>query len=60
MISNEDKMQHFVEQMYALGMFDIQQMRMWEKQPVFNKTWKDAKEYFEEIIDSNETYKMNS
>ena len=49
-----------MKQMHALGMFDIQQMRMWEKQPEFDKTWKDAKEYFEELVDSIETYKMNS
>ena len=57
---NEDKTQHFVEQMYASRMFDIQQMRMWEKQPEFNKTWKDAKEYFEELVDLIETYRFNS
>ena len=59
-ISDKDKMQHFVEQMYASGMFDVQQMQMWEKQPEFDKTWKDAKEYFEELVDAIETYQVNS
>ena len=44
--------------MYASGMFNVQQMQMWEKQPEFDKTWKDAKEYFEELVDSIETYKL--
>ena len=49
-----------MEQMYTSGIFDIQQMRMWEKQPEFDKTWKDAKEYFEELINSIKMYKLNS
>mgnify|MGYP006201049621 CR=1 FL=1 len=60
MISNKDKTQHFVEQMYASGMFDVQQMQMWEKQPKFDKTWKDAKEYFEELINEIKKYELNS
>ena len=53
-------MQHFVKWMYASGMFDIQQMQIREKQPEFDKTWKDAKEYFEELVVSIKTYKLNS
>ena len=32
----------------------------YEKQLEFDKTQKDAKEYFKELVDSIETYKMNS
>ena len=59
-ISDEDKTQHFVEQMYASGMFDVQQMRLWENQPEYDKTWKDAKGYFKEIVIAIETYQVNS
>ena len=41
-------------------MFDVQQMRLWEKQPQYNRNWMDAKGYFEELVDMIETYQVNS
>ena len=41
-------------------MFDVQQMRLWEKQLEYDKMWKDVTEYFEELVDAIETYQFNS
>ena len=46
--------------MYASGVFDVHQMRIWEKQPEFDKMWKDTKKYFEELVNSIKTYQLNS
>jgi len=55
-ITAEDKLQHFILQMYASNCFDEKQMMEWEKKPTADKTWANATNYFKEIIREQETY----
>ena len=55
-ITAEDKLQHFILQMYASNCFDEKQMMEWEKKPTADKTWANATSYFKEIIREQETY----
>ena len=38
-ISTDDKLQHFMEEMYDSGQFDRRDYRDWEDRPDFEKTW---------------------
>ena len=58
-ISTDDKLQHFMEEMYDSGQFDRRDYRGWEDRPDFEKTWEEATSYFEAIIEAMETYEDN-
>ena len=55
-ITAEDKLQHFILQMFASNCFDEKQMMEWEKKPQADKTWANATDYFKEIVREQETY----
>ena len=55
-ITAEDKLQHFILQMYASNCFDEKQMMEWEKKTQADKTWANATSYFRDIIREQETY----
>ena len=55
-ITAEDKLQHFILQMYASNCFDEKQMMEWEKKAQADKTWANATSYFKDIIREQETY----
>jgi hypothetical protein len=60
-IPDKDKLQFYLEQMYASGRFDKQEMLEWEKQP--DNTKEDytlARAYFETIVKATDTYKQNA
>ena len=58
-ISDEDKLQFFIEQMYESKNFDREQYVAWEKRPAATKTWAGAKEYFEELTNDIDEYEAN-
>ena len=59
-ISNDDKCQHYMVQMYDLGQFDARTMTKWEKRPAIRKTWNEATTFFEEVVDDMETFEGES
>jgi hypothetical protein len=60
-ISNEDKLQFYLEQMYASNHFDKKEMTEWENKPeAIKNDFNDAKTYFKGLIRDYEVYKQNS
>ena len=59
-ISDTDKQQFYIEQMYASRQFTREVMIKWEDKPSADKTWPDAKSYFEGEVAKEETYRNNS
>ena len=60
-ISNEDKIQFYLEQMYASNTFDKKEMTEWENKPVAIKDdFAQAKLYFEGLVKDYKTYEQNS
>ena len=59
-ISNKEMTQFYVEQMFDSRMFEKLELKEWEKKDGADKTFEDAIDYFEEIIDHNETYEANA
>jgi hypothetical protein len=54
---NDDKLQFYLEQKYKANAFDKIEMMNWENQPMATKTDSSlAKEFFEKLIKSYETY----
>ena len=52
-ISDTDKLQHFLEQMYLQkGLFSRPDYTTWEDLDEAEKTWDNAMEYFESVVDS--------
>jgi hypothetical protein len=50
------KVQHYVESMYSLDMFDNKEMQAWELKPSINKTWDSAKTHFVTLYKSKEKF----
>ncbi len=60
-ISNKDKLQFYLEQMYALNHFDKKEMTAWENKPeAIKNDFNDGKTYFEGLVRDYEVYKQNS
>ena len=60
-ISGEDKLQFYMEQIYASNCFDKKGMVNWENKPVNIKDdYDEAKLYFEGLVQDFETYTQNS
>ena len=60
-ISNEDKLQFYLEQIYASNHFDMKQMAEWENTTVAIKDDFDkAKLYFKGLVRNYEVYAQNS
>jgi hypothetical protein len=60
-ISDKDKLQFYLEQMYASNSFDKKEMTKWENKPEITKNNFDkAKLYFEGLVKDYETYEQNS
>jgi hypothetical protein len=60
-IFNEDKLQFYLEQMYACNSFNKKEMTEWENKPeIIKNDFKEAKLYFEGLVQDYETYKQNS
>ena len=58
-ISNDDKLQHFMEEMYDSGQFERPHYQDWEDRPDFEKTWVEAVKYFEAVIEAMGTFEDN-
>jgi hypothetical protein len=59
-ISNEDKLQFYLEQMYDFNLFDKSEMMKWEQQDSATKTgYNLTKNYFETLIKLHDTYMQN-
>jgi hypothetical protein len=60
-ISDEDKLQFYLEKMYGSNLFDKAKMMEWEQQPVAAKTnYTRAKNHFEMQVKAHNTYIQNS
>ncbi len=60
-ISDEDKLQFYMEQIYAPNMFDKKEMIDWENKPVVVKDdYDQAKLYFENLVKDFKMYTQNS
>jgi hypothetical protein len=60
-ISNEDKLQFYLKQIYASNYFDKAEMVAWENKPILIKDDYDkAKRYFETLVKDFKTYTQNS
>ncbi len=60
-ISNEDKLQFYMEQIYASNCFNKKEMVDWENKPIHIKDdYNKAKQYFEGLVQDFETYTQNS
>jgi hypothetical protein len=60
-ISDKDKLQFYLEQMYSWNQVDQTQMTAWENKTNTIKTdWLEAKRYFEGLVPDFEAYKQNS
>ena len=60
-ISDEDKLQFYLEQMYESNMFDKAEMMDWEQQPINIKSnYPLAKTHFELKVKAHDTYLQNS
>ena len=53
---DNQKIQIYVEQMYACEMFDDKEMTEWEDKVTADKTWAIAKTYFEKLYRSKAKY----
>jgi hypothetical protein len=60
-ISNKDKIQFYMEQIYASSMFNKKEMVDWENKPILIKDdYNKAKLYFKNLVKDFETYTQNS
>jgi len=60
-IPDENKLQFYLEQMYASNKFDKQEMLAWEQQPLATKQdYALAQAYFETIVKATVTYEQNA
>jgi hypothetical protein len=60
-ISDEDKLQFYLEQMYASNHFDKKDMTEWENKPeAIKNDFNDAKTYFEGLVRDYKVYEQNS
>ena len=60
-ISDEDKLQFCMEQIYTSNCFDKKEMVDWENKPINIKdNYDEAKLYFEGLVQDFETYTQNS
>ena len=59
-IPEADKLQFYIEQMYASRYFNREMMIAWEDKTTANKTWATAKTYFEGETAKIETYQSNT
>ena len=60
-ISDDDKLQFYLEQMYESNAFDKMEMMTWENQPAATKTdFNLARDHFEKLIKSYDTYEQNA
>jgi hypothetical protein len=60
-ISNNNKLQFYLEQIYALNCFNKTEMVTWENKPIIVKDdYTQAKAYFENLVRDFETYMQNS
>ena len=59
-ISEDDKLQHYTEQMYDSHQFTRKMMILWENKPTADKTWTNATSYFEGETEKIETFQANS
>jgi hypothetical protein len=56
-ISNKDKLQFYLEQIYASNCFNETEMVKWENKPIIVKdNYAQAKTYFENLVKDFKTY----
>ena len=55
-ISDDEKLQWYIQQMYDDARFDQQHMTDWEAKPEADQTWAEATKYFENLIKVQNQY----
>ena len=58
-ISVEDKLQHFLEEMYDSALFERRDYSEWENRPDEEKDWDEATEYYQGLIDAMDSFNEN-
>ena len=58
--SNLEKVQQYIEQMYTCGMFTESEMINLENKNETDKTWANAKSYFEALYNSQRLVNRNN
>ena len=60
-ITDEDKLQFYLEEMYDSNHFDKNEMLNWEKKSTAVKSnYTNAKTYFEDLVKATDTYEQNA
>jgi hypothetical protein len=60
-ISDDDKLQFYMEQIYSSNMFDKKEMVDWENKPITIKDdYDEARLYFEHLVKDFKAYMQNS
>ena len=59
-ITEEDKLQFYINQIYDNTMFDKEDITKWEKKKKSEKTSVNATAYFEDLVDNIKRYQSNS
>ena len=55
-MSNKGRTQQYVMQMYRCNMFNETQIRKWEYKDDAEKTWEEAKSYYENLFAEKQTF----
>ena len=58
-VTDDDKLQHFMEEMYDCNIFDRRDYKEWEDKADPDKTWAAAVKHFQDIVDNMDTYEHN-
>ena len=59
-ITEEDKLQFYIDHMYDNTLFDKEEITKWEKKKKSEKTWVNATAYFEDLVANIKKYQSNS
>ena len=58
-ITEEDKLQFYIDHIYDNTMFDKEEIKKWEKKKKSKKTWVNATAYFEDLVVNIKKYQSN-
>ena len=59
-ITEEDKLQFYIDHIYDNTMFEKEEITKWEKKNKSKKTWVNATSYFEDLVVNIKKYQSNS
>ena len=59
-ITEQEKLQFYIEQIYDNTISDKEEITKWEKKKKSEKTWVNATAYFEDLVANIKKYQSNS